>query len=54
MNTKAIYAAGGGIAVAAVAVFFILGPGLAPGPATNSTDTRPACSRPCLQSRTWR
>lgn len=40
MNTKAIYAAGGGIAVAAVAVFFILGPGLAPGPATNSTDTR--------------
>lgn len=39
LNTKAIYAAGGGIAVAAVAVFFILGPGLSQGPATNSTDT---------------
>lgn len=44
MNTKAIYAAGAGIAAAAIAVFFILGPGLSPGPATNSTnatDNRP-------------
>ena len=48
MNTKAIYAAGGGIAVAAVAVFFILGPGLTPGPATNSTDTRPRVLPPVL------
>lgn len=38
MNTKAVYAAGGGIAVAAVVVFFVLGPGLSPAP-TNSTST---------------
>ncbi len=48
MNTKAIYAAGGGIAVAAIAVFFILGPGLAPAPTTDTTDNRPQVIPPVL------
>jgi hypothetical protein len=48
LNTKAIYAAGGGIAVAAVAVFFLLGPGLAPRQATESTDSRPQVIPPVL------
>lgn len=48
MNTKAIYAAGAGIAAAAIAVFFILGPGLSLGPATNSTDSRPQLIPPVV------
>lgn len=51
LNTKAIYAAGAGIAAVAIAVFFILGPGFSPGPATNDTDTtgnRPEFMPPVL------
>jgi archaellum component FlaG (FlaF/FlaG flagellin family) len=46
LNTKAIYAAGGGIAVAAVVIFFVLGanpspssPGVSPSTNNNSTAT---------------
>ena len=49
LNTKAIYAAGGGIAVAAIAVFFVLGPGLGPGQQPeNNTQTRPEVIPPVL------
>ncbi|HEX7033112.1 MAG TPA: hypothetical protein VF172_08945 [Nitrososphaera sp.] len=41
MNTKALYAAGGGIAVAAIAIFFVLGSGniRLPGTQQNATST---------------
>jgi hypothetical protein len=50
LNTKAIYAAGGGIAVAAIAVFFVLGPGFgSPGQQPeNNTQARPQVITPVL------
>jgi hypothetical protein len=49
LNTKAIYAAGGGIAVAAIAVFFILGPGFgSPGQQPDNTQARPQVITPVL------
>ncbi|MGI0029270.1 MAG: hypothetical protein ACREAQ_06110, partial [Nitrososphaera sp.] len=44
MNTKALYAAGGGIAAAAIAIFFLVGPGniRAPGFVPGSQNEQPA------------